>query len=352
MFEKMGVTLAQSGQYEVFIIGYPSRVLPEFPEIQFIPLPHFHRLTYRRLWAKWQVFRIVWSLKPSLLIFNTHELLVPSVLLKIFMDLRIFYDVRENYYRNILFAGSFPWFISWPIACGVRFKEKLLAPAVEHFFLAEKGYEIEFKFHRGGWTFVENKALTLPKPSDTRKGASDMRLLFSGTLAESTGVFQAIHLAKKLHQLDASVSLTIIGYAAKANVLSKIRQEIQEQPFIQLIGGDQLVPHQQILAQIQQSDFGILSYPYSRHTENSLPTKLFEYLQAKLPIILERRWPWTKRFEGYKPFIYFDFLKEDYVTLLHEIRNGQFYLKPPEDVTWDSEAVKFLGALETVGHNS
>ncbi|HRI80776.1 MAG TPA: glycosyltransferase, partial [Cyclobacteriaceae bacterium] len=132
MFEKMGASLAPHGD-EVYIIGYPSAVSTVPEGIQLLPLSPFKRLSFARLLAKWTVFGKLLKLKPAVVIFNTHELILPCVLLKIIMDVRIVYDVRENYYRNILHSGSFPFFIRWPLAWLVRFKEKLLAPAVDHF---------------------------------------------------------------------------------------------------------------------------------------------------------------------------------------------------------------------------
>ena len=347
MFDKMATSLANSGEYEVFIVGYPSSSSASVPGIQFISLTPFKRLSFRRWRAKWQVFRRVWSLKPSILIFSTHELLFPAVLLKILINTCIVYDVQENYYRNIILSGGFPRLIGWPLALLVRFQEKLLAPLIHHFFLAEKAYENEFKFHRGGWTVIENKAQVprLPRHYDSVKIPRAIRLLFSGTLAESTGVFRAIALAKELHLLNPSISLTIIGHASLKADRERIHQEINSCPFIDLIGGDTLVPHLKILESIQNSDFGILAYPLSNHSLNSHPTKLFEYLDAQLPIILERHWLWTKTYEQYEPFAFVNFSKPDYTTLLHELETKKFYPKAPTEVSWNSEEEKLLKSL-------
>lgn len=346
MFEKMGVSIARSGRYEVFIIGFPSLSKVSFPGIHFIQLKSFPRLSLQRWFAKWQVFAKVWKLKPSILIVNTHELLFPVLWLKVILSTHILYDVRENYFRNILHSGSFPPLVQWPLALLVRFKEKLLAPSIDHFFLAEKAYENELKFHRGSWTVVENKTW-IPNTMQERKiEPGKIRLLFSGTLAESTGVFRAIQLSKELHRIEPSICLTIIGYAALRNVQEKIRREIHSCPFINLIGGDRLVPHSEIVDSILNSDAGIISYPVAPHTQNSTPTKLFEYLQCKLPIIQEAHWPWVQRYEKYQPFIFFDFSKGNPAKLLNDLKTKSFYPTTPQDVSWESEEGKLLKALE------
>ena len=346
MLDKMGVSLASTGDWDVSIIAYQSTVITSNRGIQLIPLRKFRRLSFGRWLARWKVLLEAWKCKPTLFIFNTHELLIPALVLKVTRNSMIIYDVRENFYLNIRHSESLPPLFRFPLALLVRFKEKLLAPAIDHYFLAEKGYEHEFKFHRGGWTVVENKAFIDPKVQERKKEPGKLRLLFSGTLAESTGVFRAIQLAKSLFALNKNTSLTIIGYASTEIVRRRIRDESKSCSFIHVIGLDHLVPHQQIAELIQQSDAGILSYPFSELTRNSVPSKLFEYLHCRLPIILERGWPWIDRYSSFHPFLFVDFVNPDHQTLLNALLHNEFYLTHPTDVGWESEAPGFLQIIK------
>jgi len=185
-----------------------------------------------------------------------------------------------------------------------------------------------------------------------------IRLLFSGTLAESTGVFQAIGLAKKLHILNQTVQLTLIGYCAKAETLRKIHEEIKGSDFIHLYGGDRLVPHPDVVGAIYASDFGIVCYPPSRHTENAIPTKLYEYLACRLPIILQHHVPWVELASRFQACLAIDFPTVDPFALLQQMQST-FYTRSPAvvpsesrldqtGVTWESEAEKLLAALENI----
>jgi hypothetical protein len=359
MFEKMGDSLANSGQYDVDIIGYPSSIQPSHPSVKLQPLEPFHRLSVSRIFAKWRVFSKAWRMKPDILIFNTHELIAPAIWLKIWRGTRIVYDVRENHYRNILHSGSFPYLIKWPLALAVRFKEKLLAPMIDHFILAEKGYEKEFRFHRGGWTVIQNKALkTSPdspqknplhfslSPGEGRGEA--FTLLFTGTLAASTGVFHAINFCKALHSADAAIKLKIVGYAAQSEVRRRIIDETKDSSFIELVGIDRLVPHHVIMNAIYDADAGIISYPAAQHTMNSHPTKLFEYLSARLPIIVENRWSWIEEYAPCDPFILVDFDKPDARRIVQELQSKVFYQTFPGLVTWETEAQRLLEMLQAL----
>src|SRR5687768_10146092 len=79
MFEKMGITLSNTKSYKVHIIGFAPPSIPA-TSIKLHPLKPFKRLSFDRLLAPWKVLRKVLSLKPSLLIITTHELLVPAII--------------------------------------------------------------------------------------------------------------------------------------------------------------------------------------------------------------------------------------------------------------------------------
>jgi glycosyltransferase involved in cell wall biosynthesis len=374
MFEKMGVTLGDSGQYEVFIIGYPTRNIPAYANINFLPLTSFPRLSVARLLAPFKILRILHQVNPQILIVNTHELLIVAVLNRILFGTKIVYDIRENYYRNLLYAESFPLLLRPFLAGWVRLKEKVSSPLFHHFFLAENGYQKEMSFFGNRATLIENKAKV---PANLSRTAipGKLRLLFSGTLAESTGVFQAISLAKKLHGLNEGVQLTLIGYCAKPETLRRIHHEINGFAFIQLHGGNYLVPHPEVIKAIYASDFGIVCYPPSRHTENTVPTKLYEYLACQLPILLQNHRPWVELASRYRVCIAIDVPTADPHLILQQM-SAFAVLKNEEavsgkaglpavavsaktgvpavavsakaGVTWESEAGKLLGALDNI----
>jgi glycosyltransferase involved in cell wall biosynthesis len=347
MFEKMGVTFSDTGDYQVFIAGYPSSVKPVYPNIHFFALTSFKRISFGRLWAPFRIAQYIHQVKPDVLIVNTHELLIVGVLNRIFFGTRIIYDIQENYFRNILYSETFPKLLRPLLALWVRAKEKVTAPLFHWFYLAEKGYENEFTFFKNRFTIIENKAI-LPAGHKITVRSGYSQLLFSGTLAESTGVFEAIQLAIQLHHLNPSVRLNIIGYCSKAELLNKIKSVIKDHSFITLIGGNQLVPHQEIVNCIIKSDFGIISYPPSPHTQNSIPTKLYEYLSLQLPVIIQDKPSWKTLVQRCQGGISIDFKNFEVTELLEKMKATPFYTQPPSDTTWDTEAKKLLEVLKTI----
>jgi glycosyltransferase involved in cell wall biosynthesis len=346
MFEKFGISLSDSGHYDVVIIGYPSSVKPAYPNVSFMPLSTFKRISIERLLAPLKVLAKLYKVKHDILIVNTHELLMVALLNRIIFGGKIIYDIQENYYRNILHTNAFPKWARPILAYWVRAKEKLTSPFFHGFFLAEKGYEKEVRFASKNVTVLENKPRIQGQLVKTSKPGKT-QLLFSGTLAESTGVFEAIRLAKSLHKLDKTIALHIIGFAARNETYQKIMNDISGLDFITLIGGNHLVPHTEVMKAIFEADFGIISYPPSPHVENSMPTKLYEYVAAKLPILLCDHKPWVEFCHQYSAaLILSDVLKT--TELLSLMKSEVFYKKETADVSWLTEEQNLFRVLDEI----
>jgi hypothetical protein len=338
MFEKIGMSLHSTGQYKIHILGYKGDSDPP-PGLYFHAHERFARISFKRLLVPWKILNKIITIRPKLIIITTHELLWISMLAKMIVGSKVVYDVQENYFLNILYTDSFPRLLRPSIAAYVRLKEVLFSPFIDHFLLAEKGYERELPFGRKKRTVIENK-VRRPTREIVRNDQRGNSLVFSGTLAETTGIFTAIELGVKLHDIDHSVTLTIIGYCPRQDTLYKIINTIEPYTFIKLIGGDKLVSHKDVLACVAKSDFGIIAYPPNVSTASSVPTKLYEYLGYRLPILLVNHKLWVEYCAAYNAAVVFESRLGDAASVYQAMKTKKFYTKLPEDVYWESEAVK------------
>lgn len=288
MFEKLGATLADLPDTTVHIIGFPtSQQLSQSQNLQLHPHTDkpFGRLSPQRITAPVRILFKLLQLKPRLLIITTHELLGVALLSKLLTGCRLVYDIQENYFFNIWFTRSFPVVIRQVLASAVRFKEYIGKPFIDYYFLAEKGYVHELRFGRP-YLVVENKLPQRLALQYRRKVSGNTRLIFSGTLAVTTGVLQAIELAEQLHRVNNAVTLTIIGNCLSENFVSVLKRKAQTHPFISLKASIYPIAHDQILEALSQADAGIIIYPPNPSTASSIPTKLYEYLAVGLPVII------------------------------------------------------------------
>ena len=345
MCERMGQSLAKYG-FEVFIAGFPASSSETVEGVTFLPHGKFKRISVSRIKARFTILRKAFSVNPDILVVTTHELIGIAILFKLFSGKKIIYDIQEDYFQNITHTNAWPKLFRPFIAFPVRWKEWITSSFFSKFLLAEKCYEDDLGFARGKSVVIENKCVV--PPGFYRMPSKDtIQLLFTGTIAESTGIFEAINLTKKLHEVEPRIKLTIIGHCAQPNMLQKIEMDIAQSPFIRLVGRKDFVPHNKIIEAISSANFGIISYPPSSHTKDKIPSKLYEYLACQLPILLQENKRWVELCAHSNAAIAIDFQHLDATAILSTMRESQFYLQRPENVSWESEEKTLIAAIHS-----
>ncbi|WP_018478124.1 glycosyltransferase family protein [Pontibacter roseus] len=353
MYEKLGLSLSKIPGATVHICGFRATVPAGAPpNIVFHSIFNFKRLSLGRAKAQLQFYRLLLQVKPQLLLVTTHELLLVSLLYKNRYGCRLIYDVQENYSLNLRAQHNYNWPLKQLLALGVRSMEHLTATGTDHFLLAERSYAQELPFLKGRYTLLENKfkAPSAHAPAITPvaiPSQGPLRLLYSGTIAEEYGVFEAIELAEKLYLIRPETTLTIIGYCANTATWESILQRSSGKSYIKLIGGNQLVPHQQILEQITQSHVGLLPYRPNESTFRCIPTKLFEYMAHALSILIQQNPLWETLVDETGAGMSIDFSQPDLEALYSQMLQQPFYATGiPADIYWETEEKKLLQVVQ------
>ncbi|PVY40839.1 glycosyltransferase [Pontibacter virosus] len=350
LYEKLGLSLSKISGVSIHITGYEAPIPAEAPaNMHFHPIFRFSRLSAGRIAAQRAHYRLLQHIQPHMVIVSTHELLLPTLLYKArYSNVRIVYDIQENYSLNLRAQHNYSWPLKHLLALSIRTIEKMTAGSIDHFLLAERSYAEELPFLGDRYTFIENKykahqelsALATPVSLPT---TGTLRLLYSGTIAEEYGVWEAIESAKQLQAIRPASKLTIIGYCANSDTLAKLRQACLALPFVELIGGDKLVPHRDILQQIEKSHIGLLPYRPNASTFRCIPTKLYEYMAHGLPIMIQENPLWQGIVAGNDAGRAVDFRRINIETLYHELSTTNFYKHGiPNAIYWESEEEKLL----------
>lgn len=294
--------------------------------------------------------------KPDINIICTHELLKGAVWYKIFYGGILIYDVQENYFRNINYTSTFPIIIRNVVAFGVRLKERLTRPFINHYFLAESVYKSQCLFTKKKATVIENKYLDLGNNHLTVMNKipdGKIRLLYSGTIAKEYGVFDAIYLMDQLNKISPKVELIIAGYCAKGSVLKKIFKQIKGKEYIELVGGSKPLPHSQIMELMSVADFALLPYQDSPAFEGKFPTKVYECIAKKIPMIISSRFEWNDFIERNNCGISHSLRSGSAKELYHTLKTEKFYNRPIKDnISWNTEAKKLKLFFESTPETS
>lgn len=350
LYEKLGLSLSKIPGASIHIVAYEALIPNEAPSnVFFYPIFRFKRLSADRITAQYKFYRTLQRIKPQLIVVSTHELLLPSMLYKAKHNkVRIVYDIRENYSLNLTAQQNYTWPLKHLLALAVRGVESMTTSYVDHFLLAERSYAQELPFLRDRYTFIENKYKAKQKQSQPNAPVNlpaigTLRLLYSGTIAEEYGVWEAIELAKQMTTIRPELRLTIIGYCANRHTLARLQETCRMLPFVELIGGDKLVPHRDIVQQIQMSHVGLLPYRPNPSTFRCIPTKLYEYMAHALPILIQQNPLWAGIVEGNDAGLSIDFSRIDVKELCNELAYRNFYRHGiPASFYWESEETKLI----------
>ncbi|MFD2512587.1 glycosyltransferase [Pontibacter locisalis] len=348
MYEKLGLSLSKLKDTHVYVCGFKAPLPAASPgNLSFQPFFSFKRLSMGRVKAQLRFYRLLEEIKPDVLIACTHELLLPCYAYRRKHKVKLIYDVQENYALNLLKQNNYPPLLKQALALGVRSIEKWISPKIHHFLLAERSYADELLFLENRYTVLENKykpsvSYTSPATPVMIK-EKPLRLLYSGTIGEEYGIFEAIALAEKLFQVNNTTTFTIIGYCANKGTLHEIKQRIKEKGYIRLVGGDKLVPHEQIIEEINGSNVGLLPYQPNDSTFRCIPTKLYEYMAHALPILVQQNPLWHSIVKHHQAGISVDFNNIDEQDLTTTLRQTLFYTSStPENIFWRTEEDKLL----------
>ncbi|MFD2720197.1 glycosyltransferase [Hymenobacter monticola] len=321
------------------------------------------RLGLGRLAAQWRYGQLLRRLKPDVVFVHAPELL-PLTLLwqRLARGRRFIYDIRENYALNVSTQQVYQGVVRRLLAAGLRWVEGLAARRAAAVVLAEASYADELTFLNlvpGGRVLVlENKYQPAPgeiqpiRPHALPPPGQPLRLLYSGTISELNGVWEAITLAEQLHAAwPGGVQLTIIGFCQQPELLRRLQDALaQKSAWLKLIGGAAMVPHAQIVADISRSHIGLLPYRPHISTERCRPTKLFEYLGHGLPVLASPNPLWGALLRQHGAGLEIDFAQPiDGPALAAQLRGSHFYPSGiPRDALWTSEGKKLWLLLDSL----
>ncbi|MBB6059484.1 glycosyltransferase involved in cell wall biosynthesis [Hymenobacter luteus] len=363
MLGKFGHTLARRPGTTVHVAGRLAPTPPALPD-------HLHthalldgsRLSLARLRAQWRYWQLLRRLQPQVVVVHAPELLPLTVLWQLRgLGRRFAYDVRENYALNIRTQQVYPAWARGLLANLVRGLEALAARRAWAVLLAERSYAEELPFAWPAKTLVmENKyqpnaaeAAPAVFPRRLPTPAEPLNLLYSGTISELNGVWEAIRFTQHLRAAWPGVHLTIIGACQQPGLLPRLQAAVAAAGgAVTLRGGAGLVPHAEVVAEMRRSHLGLLPYRPHTSTARCVPTKLFEYLAHGLPMVVPPNPLWQALVQEHGAGLVLDFQEPAYPAapaLSAALSQPAYYPRGiPAEAFWDSEAEKLHHLMDSI----
>ncbi|MGJ3235933.1 glycosyltransferase [Marivirga sp.] len=350
---KIGQSLAQTNKYEVNIIGFDSKKKYHSENIFLYPIFNFKRNSIKRLFAPFSIFKKYIELKPKLLIANSPELLWVMYLIKILFGTKIIYDIQENYQFNIEQNQIYKGLSKYILKNYIKLNENLSKYFVDGYFLAEEIYETQLKFiQRKPFIKLLNKTIlnlnTDLKPIKFHK-EQPLNFIYSGTIGKEYGTLETINFCKKLHEEKANICLNIVGYSSDKEYLMKIIESAKNFEFIRIITDNKPIAHSEIVAEIRKADIALLPYQLNPNIKSRFPTKIYDYLALKTPMIIPQHPKWKAFLDQYNAGIMVDYQKSEVKTTLEQLSSTEFYNNNPKaEIQWKSQEKELVNFIRKI----
>ena len=348
-YEKMASSLARIQIYDIYCSGFPSDNLKQKENIHLLPLKYFNRNGIGRFLARLQTLNIYIKVKPELIIVNSSDLLIISILYRIIFGGKIIYDIQENYYRNLWYQKNYTWGIRHLLAWSIRLKEIITSPLFNHFFLAEKIYAEQLNFIGKKFLILENKSLKTTINNTNAPQNDSPQFLICGTIAKEYGVFEGINFFIQIAKFTPKATLTILGHCPNNTTYNHLIKLSINNPSIKLKLSKNPIPHTKIEDAIIEANIGLLPYLPNKSTEGKWPTKMYEFMALKLPFIIQNNSLWNDMILQTNCGLSFNFTTPTQKHILEfwkTFESADFYSNTlPNDIYWESQEVSFFNQI-------
>ncbi len=278
IFNKECRSLAEAGYEVVLIAGHDRDEIREGVQIHSVPSPRIR--VERIVLTTLRVLMAALRERGELYHFHDPELIPVGLVLKLFGK-RVIYDVHEDVPSQIRIKYWIPGWLKPCIAWITALVEKIAPIIFDHMIVANPRVISRFSSSRS--TLLRNysdPAELFPHPT-TAFGSRAHRAVYIGAISGPRGVKQMVD-AMELLPANLGTRLDLAGRFGPANLLS----EMHKRPGWRLVDYHGVMDRDGVSGLLAQARVGLsVLHPTPNHLQ-ALPTKLFEYMAAGLPVVV------------------------------------------------------------------
>jgi len=289
IFHKQAKTLVQAGYDVTLIVQHDKSEVVD--GVKIIALSKPRNRSTRIFGLTWRAFRLALRQKADIYHFHDPELLLVGMLLKLLTRRHVVYDVHENVRKQILNkTWLFPW-IRKPLSWTYVLIERACLLFIDGIIIAEDSYIENYQGRKNAVALRNYPILTYLEPREdvgkTNRGAGhSFKVIYVGGLTRLRGALELVE-AMRIMKADGyeEVRLDLIGPISSPELKRELDAVICQHDLEGYVSIPGPILHEQVHEILSQSQVGMAVLHPDPNYVDSLPTKLFEYMAAGLPVI-------------------------------------------------------------------
>jgi len=244
-----------------------------------------------------QLYRKAVALRCDVYHLHDPELLTLAAPLKRATGAKIIFDVHEDVRRQIRNKYWIPRWMRPSLAVVYGVLERLCLLDVDHVVIAEDSYAPVYARYQA--VPVRNyPTLQLLAPlgnwSQPRVYSRRPKLVYCGTVAKIRGAMEMLEAVKILAMSYPGVHLSIIGSCFPVELEGEMAAKIRELGIADNVKLHGRLPLDQAMEVVAHCDVGLAILHPDPNYLHSLPTKMFEYMALRLPVVVSNFVLWKK----------------------------------------------------------
>lgn len=291
IFHKECKTLDQAG-YDVTLIAPADWKEKVIDGVHVIGLPRIARRYQRvRLWR--QIVEEVKRLAPDIVHFHVPELLLIAPYLR---PAKLIYDCEEGYAEDALLRTWIPRPLRYPLSRVVAILEPILARRTDAIVVTVESHAVPFQ--RTGRPIVILYNFPLPDIFNIPCISNGKTIIHLGTQNRVRGCSIIIEAMRLVVERIPEATLLLVGPFDELKYEAEIRRLVTFYGLdkaVKLTGG---VPYTDVPHWLAKSNIGLIALQETEKFKSCIPTKLFEYMASRIPVVSSDMPPARRFMEG------------------------------------------------------
>lgn len=283
VFYREARSLASAG-YDVTLVAVHDR--DELREgVQIIGLPRVPRWQRPKLWRR--VLALATDAQADIYHFHDPELLLVSPFIRRRTKRPTVYDIHEVYPEFVEVKDYLPGWLRRPLAGLVRVIEPALARHESGLLFADDAIARAFAAYAGPkatlFNYPDLSHFAISLSSSPERNSSTV--LYLGGMEVNRGVLLMLEAFARVVAALPAARLHLVGHFAPPTLETEVRHLIQTlglEEAVEVVGR---VPFDAVSDYLRAAAVGWVPWQAARKNELNIPTKLFEYMVAGLPVV-------------------------------------------------------------------